>query len=167
MANNSTKLLTDLVNKRLRCLTQLVELGERQSRLIDAGETAELLRLLAVKGQLISALQAIERGLAPFHDDDPEARQWDAPDARAACAAEAQQCRKLLARVMELETANEARATERRDAVARQLQTLGAASRARDGYRTSAAHRSPAPKHPLAPSLDGGPADGLDVSSEI
>ncbi|MAT72611.1 MAG: hypothetical protein CMJ58_24195 [Planctomycetaceae bacterium] len=170
MADNSTKLLADLVNKRLRCLLQLVELGQRQSGLIDSGETAELLRLLSVKGQLITALQAIERKLAPFHGEDPEARVWESPAARAQCAAEAEQCRTLLAQVMELEAGNETRATQRRDAVAQQLQSLGAASRARTAYQTAQGRRPPAPKGPLPPladSTDAPTAGGLDVSSEV
>ncbi|MCA9234603.1 MAG: flagellar export chaperone FlgN [Planctomycetales bacterium] len=171
MAIHSTKTLADLVNKRLRCLTQLVQLGQRQGALIDEGETSALLRLLATKGQLITALQAIEAALAPFHAEDPEARVWESPAARANCAAEAQRCRELLACVMELEAANEQRAVRQRDDVAGQLRNLGAANRARNAYQAAAPHRAPAPKGlvPL-PADHGSPqaaAGGLDVSSEV
>ena len=53
MSELSTHTLADLMVKRRKCLTQLRDLGARQAVLIAAGETADLLRLVAAKQQLI------------------------------------------------------------------------------------------------------------------
>ena len=165
---SSTRTLADLVNKRLRCLAQLLDVGQQQAEFIAQGEITPVLRLLSAKSQLITALQAIEKLLAPFHGEDPDARVWESPAARAACAAEAEECRTLLARVMELEARNEAAMTERRDAVGQQLQSFNAASRARSAYLAASHARStggvPAPHVPLSTPA---PAAGLDAQSPV
>lgn len=138
MQELSTQLLADLVSKRRKCLVQLRELGMRQARMIAGGEMAELLRLVSAKQQLIVALQAIEQQLAPFHEQDPEARQWPSHSARAQCAADAEACRILIQEVMAMEQAGERQMTERRDAVANQLRTVAAGSRVRDAYQAQA-----------------------------
>lgn len=135
MQELSTKLLADLVAKRRKCLVQLRDLGVRQSQMIADGEMAELLRLVAAKQQLIVALQAIERQLAPFHEQDPESRNWESPALRAQCAADAEACRELIQEVMAMEQAGERQMIERRDAVASQLRMAATGSRVRDAYQ--------------------------------
>ena len=139
MLEHSTNLLADLVAKRRKCLAQLRDLGLRQSQMIAGGEMAELLRLVAAKQQLIVALQAIEQQLAPFHEQDPDQRQWNSAETRARCAADAEACRLLIQEVMAMEQAGERQMIERRDAVATQLRTVVSGGKVRDAYQAQAA----------------------------
>jgi len=141
----STDNLADLIDKRHRCLLQLHELGLKQTKLIGTGEMGPLLRLIAVKNQLIGALQTIERELDPYHAQDPEQRDWPTAEARAKCATQAGACGQLLEEVMQLERENEICMTERRDQVATQLQAAQAAGAARGAYQ---AHQISAPQGP-------------------
>ncbi len=134
MTELSTTRLADLIAKRRRCLEQLSELGRRQSQLIALGNMADLMTLLAAKQQLIVALQALEVELAPFHDEDPDMRQWATSEARQRCAADADRCRQLIQDVMALEQAGERQLTVRRDETAEQLRTVAAAGRVREAY---------------------------------
>ena len=145
MSNLTTDNLADLIDKRHRCLLQLRDLGRKQAELIAAGEMEPLLRLIAAKNQLIAALQSIEKGLAPFHAQDPDAREWPTKEARAESARQAESCQQLLAEVMDLERQNEQNIIERRDKVATQLQAAQAASTARGAYQ---AHQISTPHGP-------------------
>jgi len=105
----------------------------------------------------------IEQGLAPYHDQDPERRNWSTPKARAQCAQQAEACQQLLSEVMELERQNEQNMIARRDQVAAQLQAAQAAGAARGAYQ---AHQRSTPQGPhqtqttrIAPLADDSPAD--------
>lgn len=150
MAQQTTEKLADLIGKRHACLQQLRDVGEKQSELIAAGDMGALLRLLSAKNQLLAVLQAIEKELAPYHDQDPESRLWPTPSHRIRCADQAAQCRTLLEEVMQLERNNEQRMTVRRDEVASQLQQANAASRASGAYQV---HQASSPKSPHIPML--------------
>jgi len=141
----STTNLAGLIDKRQRCLLQLRDLGHKQSELITGGEMGPLLRLIAVKNQLIAALQTIERELAPYHAQDPEQRDWPTAAERAKSAQQAESCRQLLDEVMALERQNEQEMIDRRDKVATQLQAAQAASTARGAYQ---AHQHTTPQGP-------------------
>jgi hypothetical protein len=130
----STTRLADLISKRRRCLEQLRDLGQRQADLIAAANMADLMRLLSAKQQLIVALQALEKELGPFHDEDPDSRLWSSPAERARCAADADHCRRLIQEVMALEQAGERQMTVRRDEAACQLRAVHAAGRVRQAY---------------------------------
>ena len=146
MSNTSTDKLAKLIAQRRQCLMQMRDLGRKQAELIATGDMGALLRLLSAKQQLITALQAIERELAPFHAEDPDSRTWPTPEGRAECARQAEDCRQLLAEVMQLEKQNEERITVRRDEVASQLQTAHAASVARGAYQAQNQRNVPKPK---------------------
>jgi hypothetical protein len=135
MIELTTTRLADLIAKRRRCLEQLSELGRRQAQLIALGNMADLMKLLAAKQQLIVALQALEHELAPYHNDDPESRQWTTPEARERCAADADRCRQLIQEVMALEQDGERQLTVRRDETAVQLRMATAAGRVREAYQ--------------------------------
>jgi hypothetical protein len=122
------------MTKRRKCLEQLRELGRRQAQFIASGEMAELLRLVAAKEQLIVAMQAIERQLAPFQEEVPENRAWESAAARARCADDAEACRTLIQEIMAMEQAGEQQMTQRRDAVAQQLRSATQGGRVREAY---------------------------------
>ena len=161
MQELSTVRLAQLISQRRRCLVQLRDLGQRQAALIDDGETAALMPLIAAKYQLIEALQRIEAALGPFQAEDPEQRVWESPAARAACAADAEAGRRLLEEVMEYERANERRMTARRDEVARQLQQVVDATQVRQAYQQ---HQRSAPIA-VAAEPRAAPRDRLDLST--
>jgi hypothetical protein len=137
MSDLSTNTLAELMVKRRKCLTQLRDLGVRQAQLIAAGEMSDLLRLVAAKQQLIVALQALEKQLAPFHEQDPERRQWESSDARARCASDAESCRQLIQEVMSMEQDGERQMTMRRDEVAAQLRLAASGGRVREAYQAN------------------------------
>jgi hypothetical protein len=154
--------LAKLIAHRHACLSQLHKFGVKQSELVESGEIGALLRLLSVKNQLIGALQAIEKQLAPFHAQDPETRIWTNSTAREQCAKQAAECQVLLDQIMQMERDNEQKMTERRDQVASQLQAVQSAGPARRAYQ--AQHRS-APR-PLAAKLPGGGDSPLHLQTE-
>jgi len=143
MTRLPTDQLAELIDRKLACLSELRELGGRQAHLIADGDLTELLRLLATKQHLISALQGIEQGLVPFRAQSPHDRRWRSSADRSRCAEKATLCRQLLAEIVEQEKAGEASLAERRDMVAQQLNDVHAASRVRGAYqadRRSTAH---------------------------
>jgi len=162
-----TDKLANLISKRHRCLLQLRDLGYMQADLIAKGDMPPLLRLLGAKNQLIVAMQAIEQELNPFHRQNPEDRNWSTQEARSKCADQADECRKLLDEVMQLEQDNEKQMTLRRDQVASQLQAAQAASTARGAYQ---AQQRRAVQGPHSRSLHDQSAENhqrLDLHSEV
>ena len=136
MTELSTTRLAELIGKRRRCLEQLLALGQRQADLIAVGNMSDLMRLLAAKQQLIVALQALEKDLAPYHDDDPDRRAWPSPEERERCAVDAEHCRRLLQQVVALEQAGERQMAVRRDDAAGQLKAMQTAGRVRAAYES-------------------------------
>lgn len=130
----STTRLTDLIRRKHDVLVQLCGVGRRQQEIVDRGETTALLELLAAKQTMISVLQQVERELAPYHAEDPDARVWSAADDRDRCAQQAAECNRLLAEVVELERASADRLATRRNDVAAQLRQVHAAGHARNAY---------------------------------
>lgn len=136
----ATDNLAELIRKKHVILVQLRDIGMRQQKLVDESATMALLQLLGAKQHLIAALQMVERGLRPFQAEDPESRVWRSQADRSACATKAAECQQLLSEVMDLERAQEARMTERRDEVAQQLRRANTAHQAADAYQQ---HRGP------------------------
>jgi hypothetical protein len=130
----STKRLAELVSRKRDVLLQLSDVGQRQRPIVEEGDTGTLLQLLAAKQKLISALQELEREMAPFHAEDPDARIWPTSEDRARCAGEAAECNQLLEQVVTLEKESADRMTARKNEVAAQLRHVYAAGQARDAY---------------------------------
>ena len=130
----TTEQLAKLVSAKRQVLKIVVQLGVRQVEMIEAGQVEDLLKLLAAKQTVLSQLQALERELAPYRDDDPERRDWTSPAARAACQAEASEANALIARSLELEKRAETLMVSRRDAAEQTLSAFQAASDARVAY---------------------------------
>ena len=163
VTNLTTEKLAELIARRHACLVQMHKLGVKQSELVHTGEMGTLLRLLAVKNQLIVALQATEQELTPFHGQDPERRNWSSPAARERSARQAAECQTLLAEIMEMERQNEQKMIERRDLVAGQLQAAQSASTARRAYQV---HQRQSPR-PLALDTNDSVTTSLDLQSEV
>jgi len=129
-----TDQLAELMTSKCECLGQLAELGRRQLALIGKGDLAELLKVLAIKQRLLTALQSIERQLDPFRDQSPELRSWRSDELHAACQRLVVRCNSLLGEVMEQERQSESRLIENRDQAAIRLEGMHVAAQARGAY---------------------------------
>jgi hypothetical protein len=134
MTTLSTTLLADLIRRKHDVLVQLRDTGRRQKEIVERGETAALLQLLATKQKMIAVLQQVERELTPYRDENPDARAWSTADERARCAQQADECGRLLEEIVELERHSADRMAVRRNDVAAQLRQVYAAGQARDAY---------------------------------
>jgi hypothetical protein len=126
--------LAALIRAKLEVLEILTRLSRRQLALIAGGDSAALVKLLTAKETVLSQLQAIERQLHPFRDEDPEGRIWNSPAERAACQREAERANSLLAEALDLERQAEAAMLARRDATAAALSAAQGAADARAAY---------------------------------
>jgi flagellar biosynthesis/type III secretory pathway chaperone len=129
-----TDQLAALVASKLQVLSLLKRSAQQQLALIEAGEMTTLLKLLGAKQTLLSQLQAIEKRLDPFRDEDPECRHWGTPEARADCQRQADHCAQLHAELLELEKSGEGKMVQRRDAAAARLQGVQCAAEASHAY---------------------------------
>lgn len=162
----TTEQLANHLRGKRQVLEQLHQVGLRQGELIESGDVGSLLKLLAAKQRLLAALQAVEKRIVPYRDQDPEARAWPSADARAACAADAEACRQLLAGVVEMERSHERAMTERRDRVAQRLKRAHTAHGASGAYKTHCAPQGGATPRPApAAPVETTPA-GIDLTSE-
>lgn len=129
-----TARLVELISGKRQVLVQLRELGRRQVDLVASGDTTSLLKLLAVKQQLIGGLQNLERELTPYYDENPDERTWSSPGDRAQCAQQASECNELLREVVSMEKSSAERMANRRNEVAEQLQHVHASAQVRSAY---------------------------------
>jgi hypothetical protein len=130
----TTERLAALVAAKLKILELLVGLARRQLALADGGELSDLVKLLAAKETVLSQLQALERQLDPFRQQDPESRRWLTPADRTRCQANAHRCDELLTEALRLEKQGEAVMLRRRDAAAAVLQSVSVAVDVQSAY---------------------------------
>jgi hypothetical protein len=135
MITHTTDRLAELIGKKRQVLSQLRDVGHRQTDLIHYGDTASLLKLLAAKQQLISSLQSLELELTPYYAEDPDARRWASPQDRAKCAQQASDGNTLLEEIVQLEKHGAEMMAARRNEVAEQLEQAHAAAHVRTAYQ--------------------------------
>ena len=138
MTLSETDTLAELIQRRHACLRSLRDLGRQQLELIAAGELAHLLTLLAGKQRLLLDLQAAERALDPFRQQEPNRRTWRSADTRQQCARLAADCDSLLAEIVDQERQSEAAMSHRRDQTAASLEHFHTAGAARGAYAAEA-----------------------------
>lgn len=134
----TTERLAELIERKHQVLVQLRDVGSRQMELVLSRDTVSLIKLLAAKQNLITALQGLERELAPFTSEPPERRAWISEQARAHCASRAAECNVLLRDIVALEKRGVDQMTVHRNEIANQLQQVHAAAEVRSAYQ---AHR--------------------------
>ena len=134
-----TDILAQLICAKRECLLQLRELGRRQLDLIEAGEMAALLEVLATKQRSLEQLQRIEKALDPFRDQDPQQRRWRSEEDRRRCAEQLQECETLLGEIVSQEKCSEGELIHRRDVAATRLQGVHLAGQVRGAYTASPA----------------------------
>ena len=134
-----TDRLTDLVGKRLKCISRLRDLSRRQQQLIRGGDMSKLLGVLTAKKKLFDALGQVDQQLDPFRAQDPEARPWRCVEDRQRCARAVRCCDQLLGEIRHLERQSEKLLIARRDELATTLQGAHTAEAARGAYAAHAA----------------------------
>ena len=132
-----TDRLAELVLAKVQTLEQLCELARQQSSITQTSDATLLLSFLARKQPLMDRLQEVQEALAEYQDDDPEARQWRSDEHRSACRAASDRCQQLLSEIVLLEKQSLDEMSERRDALAAQLQDTREASHAADVYHSA------------------------------
>jgi hypothetical protein len=137
----STERLIELIGAKHQVLLELRELGRRQVDVVASGDTTSLLKLLAVKQQLIASLQGLERELSPYYAENPERRSWRSPAERANCAKQASDCNELLREIVGMEKSSAERMATRRNEVAEQLHHIHAAAQVRNAYEAQRINR--------------------------
>ncbi len=134
MSALETDVLAELIREKRECLLQWRDMGRRQLELIEQGNMAALLDLLAAKQRLLGKMQRIEKALDPFRDQDPEQRRWRTPADRRRCTEQLQQCETLMGEIVNQEKCSEGVLTQRRDEAATRLQGVHNAALARGAY---------------------------------
>ncbi len=132
-----TDRLAELVLAKVQTLEQLCELARQQSAITQTGDATILLSFLARKQPLMDRLQEVQELLAEYEDDDPELRVWRSVDHRSARRVASDRCQSLLAEIVLLERQSLDEMSERRDALAAQLQDTGAARHAAGVYHSA------------------------------
>ncbi|MBS0208075.1 MAG: hypothetical protein JSS27_03890 [Planctomycetes bacterium] len=130
----ATDLLTSLMERKCRCLEQLLALGQQQGTLVAAGEVTPLLQLLSAKQQLLAALQAVEQQLDPYRLQEPAERQWRGEAARRQCGQLLARAEALFQEILAAERNSEDELRRRRDETGRQLAQAQQATLARQAY---------------------------------
>lgn len=133
-ATMDTALLAALVHRKRECLVQLAGLVRRQQALIEAEQMGLLLDVLAVKQRLLGEVQRVERALDPFRGQPPGERPWPTPEDRRRCAAELDDCQRLLGEIVVQERRSEGELARRRDETSQRLQGTPRAHEARNAY---------------------------------
>ncbi len=134
MSALETDVLAELIGEKRQSLSQWRDMGRRQLELIEAGDVAAVLDVLAAKQRLLAKVQRIEKQLDPFRDQDPESRQWRTPEDRRLCAEQVRQCEKLWREIVTQEKCSEGALIKRRDEAATRLQGAHHAAQARGAY---------------------------------
>ncbi|GAB4128725.1 MAG: hypothetical protein Kow0040_03800 [Thermogutta sp.] len=126
--------LADLVRRKQACLAELLGVCRRQFELVESGDVEGLLELLAWKQRYLQEIQRLESEFAPYRHETPESRSWRSEDLRRETAHKLQDCRRLLAEILEIERHCEQKMTARREEISRRLHTLQDAAEARRAY---------------------------------
>lgn len=130
-----TKNLVRLIQLKRELLGRIYELVQRQHRCVEKQEISRIMPVLSAKQQLIDHLQQVERELDPYRNDDPEARLWERPQDRQACADQAAENKKILAQILALEKNCEEELVAQRASTVEQLHANRTAREALQAYR--------------------------------
>lgn len=134
----STKLMLELLEKRLGIIEQLSELARRQLEIIRSGDVVVLLEMLGRKQQAIGELEMTERELAPYREDVPEERIWADEKSRQRAEAVIEYSKELLKYVMEIDAIGERELSEQKDITEAKLKKLEQGSNVHAAYSNAA-----------------------------
>lgn len=129
-----TDVLTQLIDAKLGLLTQLRGLATKHAELLESADISRVMRYLAAKQRLLSAVEEIETKLDPFRGEDPEQRQWRSPEHRLRAQEASARCDALLREIIAMEKQGETQLTQRRDDAADQLRGIHHSRRIASAY---------------------------------
>lgn len=135
---NYTDTLHALMAAKVEVLEQLCELAKQQATVTQSGDATILLSFLSRKQPLMDRLGELQAQLAVYVDDDPTARVWRSSELRQQCRTASEQSQQLLAEIVLLEKQSLDQMSERRDALAAQLQDGRDGKLAAQAYHSSA-----------------------------
>ncbi|NMC20441.1 MAG: hypothetical protein GYA33_08485, partial [Thermogutta sp.] len=122
--------LAELIRSKQACLAELLGVCRRQVELVEGGDVEGLLELLAWKQRYVQEIQRLESALAPYRRESPESRSWRSEDLRRETAGRLQDCRRLLAEILEIERHCEQKMTAGREEISRRLHAIQDAAEA-------------------------------------
>lgn len=134
-----TDSLYTLMKSKVEVLEQLCELARQQATITQSGDATILLSFLSRKQPLMDRLMDLQSDLAVYTADDPAARLWRTPELRQTCRLASERCQHLLAEIVLLEKQSLDEMSDRRDALAAQLQDGRDGSAASQAYQASGA----------------------------
>jgi hypothetical protein len=128
-----------LLCRKLSVLEEILSLSQTQAALVERDDVDGLMEALAAKQTHLDRLRVLQNELAPYRDEDPEARLWRTPQRRRQTQIVARRCEEVLEAIMAIEKECERQLLQRRAETAAELQSVDAAQRARDEYASSLA----------------------------
>ncbi len=120
--------LLDVLQRRREYCRAMLELSRRQAGLIDDGNFAELLQLIAQKQRVLEHLAEQGRAFGGIVDFWKSVRDRLVADVRSKCQAAIDEAESLLAESMVLEKQGTAMLSQRRDETQGRLKEIGEAS---------------------------------------
>ena len=133
----TTEKLYEVMESKLRLLTELHSLAIQQSDLVSGQELSELMSLLGRKQRLMDTLMEIQVDLVPYASEDPEERIWRSEERRRECQAVKTRCDRLVGELLVMENRAIDNMALQREVVASQLQQVTDASRLSRAYESS------------------------------
>ena len=133
----STEKLYELMESKLRLLTELHSLAVEQSDLVSGQELSELMALLGRKQRLMDSLTEIQVDLVPYASEDPETRIWRSEECRRECQSVKMRCDRLVSELLVMENRAIDNMALQREVVASQLQQVTDATRLSRAYEAS------------------------------
>lgn len=134
LTSSNTERLAELIAVRHELLVQMRDLGRLQMELIRANDFTQLLKVLASKQRVLTALQAAEGDLKPFRDQDPASRPWKSPQQREESAKLASRSDLIFREILEQERQSESLLAACRNEASVRLHGAHSSAQARGAY---------------------------------
>jgi hypothetical protein len=131
-------ILEILKHRRAHC-RDLLELSQRQNRVIDASDFSSLLVVLGQKQRLLGRLDEIKRRYPELGRQWSALRETGLPSVRRDCEAIISETEAILAELVQTEKDGAEHLQQRRDATRQQLETIAQGVHVNETYRDNVA----------------------------
>ena len=138
VVEDTAQQLVDCLEAERQWYESFAALSQRQMRIIEDGETAELLRVLARKQQVLEKIDQVEQTLAPLKGQWPTLRDELPAERRAGVERVIDQVRDVLAEVIELERQSERRLCQRKESTLQEIERSSRGQQAPNAYGATA-----------------------------
>ncbi len=126
--------LAELISRRHRLLTHLLDLSAKQIEVIKSGRMSELMALLADKQTPLVELGQISDQLREAAGDDPKTRSWPSESLRERCRQEQEECEQMHIELLAIEAESETSLVESRESLQKRLERIDSANQAATKY---------------------------------